>query len=212
MQNFRPLGIIVYMNKRTYKKYTEVYSSLRQYCHDVCCSGKSRILPGERELAAELHTSRMTLRKALEKAEMDGLIRRTKKLTEVLSQQPTLHKCGKILFISTGYRNEFTLGAFQRLWFSLKTHLENMGADFELLLTNTSTPKDKIISKCEDADIILLTVIQYNNICNSQNNIDFLVKMKSKKQSSHFLTPIWIVLIITLHWIITRPVNWLPKL
>jgi DNA-binding transcriptional MocR family regulator len=200
------------MNKRTYKKYTEVYSSLRQYCHDVCCSGKSRILPGERELAAELHTSRMTLRKALEKAEMDGLIRRTKKLTEVLSQQPTLHKCGKILFISTGYRNEFTLGAFQRLWFSLKTHLENMGADFELLLTNTSTPKDKIISKCEDADIILLTVIQYNNICNSQNNIDFLVKMKSKKQSSHFLTPIWIVLIITLHWIITRPVNWLPKL
>jgi DNA-binding LacI/PurR family transcriptional regulator len=166
------------MRKRTYKKYTEVYASLEEHCNKACRLEVSRILPGERELASELHTSRMTLRKALEKAEMNGLICRKNKLTEVISQESSLRNCGKILFISTGYRTEFTLGAFQRLWIGLKTQLESMGADLELLLTNNSTTKDEIQERCEQADIILLTVLQYND---PPVDIDFLVAMKSKK-------------------------------
>jgi DNA-binding LacI/PurR family transcriptional regulator len=166
------------MTKRAYKKYTEVYSDLEEHCRRICASGLSRIMSSERELAVELNTSRMTLRKALEKAEQNGLIRRTNKLTEVISQQGSMHNCGKILFISTGFRTEFTLSAFQRLWMELKTQLEREGAELELLLTNTSMAKEEIINKCESADIILLTVIAYDT---AKIDVDFLVKMKSRK-------------------------------
>ena len=166
------------MKKRSYKKYTEVYAKLEKRCQEMHRPGMSRILPGERELAVELDTSRMTLRKAMEKAEINGLIRRKNKLTEIISQEESLNNCGKILFISTGYRTEFTLGAFQRLWLGLKTRLDEMGADFELLLTNLSTPKEEIVSKCESANIILLTVIQYES---PEVNINFLIEMKSRK-------------------------------
>ncbi len=69
------------MNKRAYKKYTEVYEELVRYCRAALASG-CRILPGERELAVQLETSRMTLRKALEEARLNGVIRQENRHTD----------------------------------------------------------------------------------------------------------------------------------
>ncbi len=165
------------MEKRSYKKYTEVYVKLEEHCQKMRKLGM--VLPGERELALTLNSSRMTLRKALEMAEMNGLIRRKNKFTEIISQEENFRNCGKILFISAGYCNEFTLGAFQRLWNRLQIKLDKMGVDYQLLLTNLFTSKEEVQNECENADIILLTSIQFDNIF--KPDVSFLVEMKSRK-------------------------------
>lgn len=79
-----PYGTIsVMMEKRSYKKYTDVYQELETFCIQSLKDG-SFLLPGERELASRFHVSRLTLRKAIEDAQMNGLIRREGKRTEIL--------------------------------------------------------------------------------------------------------------------------------
>jgi DNA-binding LacI/PurR family transcriptional regulator len=53
-----------------------------------------------------------------------------------------------------------------------------MGADFELLLTNDLITKTEIQERCEAANVILLTSIQYNS---PNVNVDFISAMKSRK-------------------------------
>ena len=160
------------MNTRKYKKYTEVYTELEQRC-TACRPGDIRILPGECDLAAELQTSRMTLRKALKMAEMNGLISRKHKVTTILPPK-SLRQCGKILFITPGYNRTPVYNAFYRLWIDLKSLLEKLNADLELLLINESTTEDEIESHCEAADVILLTLFYYG--CPA-----FLNEMKFRK-------------------------------
>ncbi len=165
------------MDKRSYKKYTEVYAELVQRC-EAGLVANSRILPGERELAQELLTSRMTLRKALEDAELNGLIRRENKHTEITFSKADLRRCGKILLITSGYHGKPQLGAFNRLWVDLKSQMEELSADFELLTANELTEVTEFKTKCENANIILLTFIPSNN---PELSVDYLKKMEYRK-------------------------------
>lgn len=165
------------MNKRSYKKYTEVYAELVQRC-EVGLTATSRILPGERELAQELKTSRMTLRKALEEAALNGFIRRENKHAEITFSKVNLRQCGKILFLTTGYHDKPLLGAMSRMWVELKSQTEKLDADFELFPISEFTEFAKFKEKCETANIILLTVLPSNN---PHIGIDYLKSLEYQK-------------------------------
>ena len=67
-----PYGTIsVMMEKRSYKKYTDVYQELETFCIQSLKDG-SFLLPGERELASRFHVSRLTLEKG--EVDIDGRI------------------------------------------------------------------------------------------------------------------------------------------
>ena len=159
------------MQKRNYIKYTETYKQLEKLCSRILHSGVSRILPNERILAEQLGSSRMTLRKAMFKAENNGLIRRENKITEVLSQKKQLSCFSKILFISTGHHNDIHLGAFRRLFNALKAEVEVLGGTLELLLTRLDGDHTKAREKYKEADLILLTVVSKNEYIDDLMNI-----------------------------------------
>ena len=161
------------MNKRSYKKYTEVYADLVNYCRTELAAN-NRILPGERELAVQLKTSRMTLRKALEQASLNRIIHQENKHTEILDQKPSLRQCGRILFITAGFYDKPLLGAMNRLYVKLKSEMDSLNADFGLLLINDFTTIDEVKTKCEDANIILIAVFPQINpvICNYLESLD----------------------------------------
>lgn len=125
-----------------YKKYTAVYTELKVLIKSN--SAKNNFLiPPEIPLSEQLGTSRMTLRKALDLAESDGLIRRENRKTFIVDKRPDLSSCGRILFIASGKHGHIILPAIERMYLKLALDLKSANADFRLLL---------LPSVCEPAD------------------------------------------------------------
>lgn len=150
------------MDTRRYKKFTEVFRDLVNYCDKLADSGAA-VLPHERELAALLDCSRMTLRKALTMALQQKMLRRRGRFLELSLPGYDLSGLGKILFVATGNDNRFYLNALNKLYNSISAKLKKYNAKLELLLTNTATSEDFIRKRCMDADIILFTLFVTEN-------------------------------------------------
>lgn len=145
------------MEKRSYKKYHDVYIELKEYCQRNIPHGL-RQLPGERTLAAELGTSRMTLRKALELAMLDGIIIRRSKTLVIHPSRINASNLGRIVFVAAGMHGELNLKALDRLYNRIHDSLSRIGADISLCLTNNDHSFYDLENECRDADIILLTI------------------------------------------------------
>ncbi len=150
------------MDTRRYKKFTEVFRDLVTFCSKLADSG-SAVLPHERELAALLDCSRMTLRKALTVALQQKMLRRRGRFLELYLPGHNLSDLGKILFVATGSDDRFYLNALNKLYTSVSDKLKKYNARLELLLTNTATSEDFIRERCMDADIILFTLFVTEN-------------------------------------------------
>ena len=79
------------MEKRNYTKCADAELKLETFCGESLRNG-SFLLPGERELAAKLGVSRLTLRKAMETMQRSGRIRREGRRTEILPSR-ALREC-----------------------------------------------------------------------------------------------------------------------
>lgn len=166
------------MEKRVYKKYTEVYCDLEKYC-EKCRKENILFLPAERILSEELKVSRMTLRKALEKAKMSGIISVQGKHCILPPQDDSLKKCGRILFLAAGFYGRILLDAFNRLWNKLEPKLDKLGAESELWLTREEVSDAEFILHCNSADVIILTPVGLNKNIRSKN---FLEKLQKEKK------------------------------
>ena len=150
------------MEKRSYKKYHDVYVELQEYCQNNIPRGL-RQLPGERTLAAILGTSRMTLRKALEQALLNGLFIRRNKSLFIHPLRINACNLGKIVFVASGIHGELFLKALDRLYTKIYESLKQIGADIQLCLTNDDQTFEDLKRQCRDADIILLTTHRTGN-------------------------------------------------
>ena len=150
------------METRRYKKFTDVFRELVNYCKILADSGGS-VLPHERELAEILECSRMTLRKALAEAVQQKLISRRGRFLELNWAGYDLGKLGNILFVATGNEDRFFLNALKKLYDSIAGKLKKYHGKMDLLLTNPSTSEEFIRQRCMDADIILFTLFVTGN-------------------------------------------------
>ena len=153
------------MEKRTYKKFTDVYRDLQQYCSNLAKSG-GEFLPNERELARLLQCSRMTLRKALALGIRQQMFQRHGRFLKLNHSRHDLAKLGRILFVSTGKNSDFSLKAFRDIYQMLLPELQKYNADIELLLTDRDTPLQYIVDKCRESAIVLFTLF----LCSEPDN------------------------------------------
>ena len=162
LQNFRPYHIFLAMEKRSYKKHHNVYVELQEYCQRNIPLGLHQ-LPGERTLAAILGTSRMTLRKALEQAMLDGILIRRNKGLFIHPSRINACNLGKIVFVAAGRNGELILKALDRLYTKIYESLNQIGADISLCLTSDDQTFEELELQCRDADIILLAIPKNGN-------------------------------------------------
>ena len=144
-----------------YRKHTEVYLDLVKLIEANLDAGKY-FLPTETELARQFATSRMTLRKALETASMNGLITRENKRTTInTSRNAGVRKCGRILFIARANGQTFYFPAVERLWLHLVPEIRMNGGSLDLLLIDDDLPVNTYDDAVARADIIMLTTQFY---------------------------------------------------
>ncbi|MBQ9338144.1 MAG: substrate-binding domain-containing protein [Lentisphaeria bacterium] len=167
------------MPKRTYKKYGEVYLDLEKFCRKRLKSD-SPYLPPERELAQTLGTSVMTLRKALERGQMDGLLIPKGRRLEISLPERTLYGFGKILFIEQGFYGKPVLGAINRLYQELALRMLALKADFEFYQLNGATDLKDFERACDRAAVLLTGVLTSDAELNHQV-ISILVKQEASK-------------------------------
>ena len=144
------------MSTKRYKKHTEVYHDLVQMIHRNI-QLRNYFLPPEIPLAQSLKTSRMTLRKAMASAEMDGWISREGKRTLINVQKHSLRSCGQILFIAPAEHSAFLHPAMERLWLNLFPEVRILDGMISCLLVDRSLSCENFEEAVENADIILLT-------------------------------------------------------
>lgn len=145
------------MDKRRYTKYKDVYAELEKFCGKSLRDGLT-VLPGERELARIFQASRLTLRKAIEEAQMNGIVRREGRHTGILPDR-RLKSCGKILFITPGAGNVVLLPAFERLLLMIKPQIENLGGTLEVYLDKVEAENfDRFKQAVDSSGVILLTL------------------------------------------------------
>ena len=144
-----------------YRKHTEVYLDLVKLIEANLDAGKY-FLPTETELARQFSTSRMTLRKALETASMNGLITRENKRTTInASRNAGVRKCGRLLFIARANGQTFYLPAVERLWLHLVPEIRMNGGSLDLLLVDNDLPVSVYDDAVAKADIVFLTTPTY---------------------------------------------------
>jgi len=142
------------MPKRAYKKYGEVYFDLEKFCRKHR-QNDSPCLPPERELAQILKTSVMTLRKALERGQMDGLLIREGRRLVISRQDRNLYGFGKILFIEQGFYGKPVLGAINRLYQELALRMLALKADFGFYQLNGGTDLKDLERACSRAAVLI---------------------------------------------------------
>ena len=141
---------------KAYKSNYEVYEQLEQFCVNAGNNG-TYVLPGERSLAEMFKTSRTTLRKALERAEINGLVLRQNKVMQIARIKRVPKNLKNVLFVAWGYHTEFTLGACFRLWSSLNPELKAFGMNSELFFVNEDTSVSELQACCENIDLLLIS-------------------------------------------------------
>ena len=140
-----------------YRKHTEVYQDLVKLIETNLAAGRY-FLPPETTMARQFSTSRMTLRKALETASMNGLITRENKRTTINTvPYPNLRQCGKMLFVACTIGQNFYFPAVERLWLHLLPEIRlNLGG-ISLLAVDPDLDIDVVDEAVRHADLIFLT-------------------------------------------------------
>ena len=146
------------MPKRSYKKYDEAYLDLERFCRKRVKNSRS-YLPPERELAQLLETSIMTLRKALERGQMDGLLVRDRRRLAISLQDRNLYGFGKILFIEQEFYGKPVLGTINRLYQELALRMQALKADFSFYPLNSSTDPADFERECSRASVLMPGVL-----------------------------------------------------
>ena len=146
------------MPKRTYKKYGEVYLDLERFCRKRMKTG-SPFLPPERELAQALGTSVMTLRKAIERGRIEGMLMRQGRRMAISLPDRTLYGFGKILFVEQGFYGKPVLGAINRLYQELALRMLSLKADFEFFQLNGETDLTAFDRACARASALMPGVL-----------------------------------------------------
>ena len=164
------------MEKRNYTKCADAELKLETFCGESLRNG-SFLLPGERELAAKLGVSRLTLRKAMETMQRNGRIRREGRRTEILPCR-ALRECGRIVFFAPGMHASFFQPAFERLWLTLKPRLESHGATPELYLDHDGRDFSSFRRAADSADIILLTLPAGTD---KEKKVGYLRRLQTRK-------------------------------
>jgi len=142
---------------KPYRKHTEVYHDLVKRIERDLASGE-HVLPPEIELSRQLSTSRMTLRKALDTAVMNGLITREHKRTTINTRPyPDLRKCGKMLFVAYSVAQNCHLPAVERLWLRLLPEIRLNGGDISLLPVDDDFKLKDFREAIRQADLVFLT-------------------------------------------------------
>ena len=120
--------------------------------HDV-------ILPGERELAMQLHISRCTLRKVLEELEAERVISRANQMTRVL---PEKFLKGRFAFVGAGNRSgeRFQFGLYQRLWEEVCIHRECLDIDLILVPHLENVRVDHWVRHLRQYDVVFASYIK----------------------------------------------------
>ena len=120
--------------------------------HDV-------ILPGERELAGQLHVSRCTLRKVLDEFEEERVISRTNQMTRLLPE-----KClkGRYAFLAAGNRSgeRFQFGLYQKLWEEVCIHRECLDVDLLLVPHLENVRAESLVRRLQPYDVVFASYIQ----------------------------------------------------
>lgn len=161
-----------------YRKHTEVYLDLVKLIEANLDAGKY-FLPTETELARQFATSRMTLRKALEMASMNGLITRENKRTTInANRNAGVRKCGRILFIARANGQTFFHPAVERLWLHLVPEIRMNGGSLDLLLVDNDLSVSAYDDAVAKADIVFLTTPTYTEW--SEDRLDRLLTQTEK--------------------------------
>jgi DNA-binding LacI/PurR family transcriptional regulator len=147
------------MSKRTYRKYTDVQEEFRSFLR-ARREENVFLAPPERTLAELLGASRMTVRKVLAEAEIDGLIRRDGHQTHILPE-PSLERCGRITCFLGGQGQTVALPAFERLWLMLEPRLRGASADIRLFLVNDQTGLGELTVAAAESEVIMLGIIDH---------------------------------------------------
>lgn len=155
------------MPKRAYKKYGEVYLDLEKFCRKRVKNDQG-FLPPERELAQTLGTSIMTLRKALERGQMDGLLVRQGRQLEISLPDRTLYGFGKILFIEQGFYGKPILGAINRLYQELALRMLALKADFEFYQLNGTSDLKDFERACDRSAVLMAGLLTADRELNRQ--------------------------------------------
>ncbi|MBQ6473858.1 MAG: GntR family transcriptional regulator [Victivallales bacterium] len=120
--------------------------------HDV-------ILPGERELAGQLHVSRCTLRKVLDEFEEERVISRTNQMTRLLPE-----KClkGRYAFIAAGncIGDRFLFGLYRRLWEELCLHRDCLDIDLLFVPHLKSVRAETWVKRLRQYDVVFASYVQ----------------------------------------------------
>lgn len=136
-----------------------------------------KLLPGERKLAEHFNVSRQTIRKVLEQALAQGIIRREGRQLINALENSSLAGCGRILFISVGKNGKFTYSAMDRLYNALQTEVSSCGGEITCFLTNNRTSPETLEKKIREFDVILLAIAA----CRSPRKMhDIFVSVKDK--------------------------------
>lgn len=141
---------------KAYKKYHDVYTALERYCDNLRLHSRGRTLPSTRTLATELDTNRVTLSKAIELAEMNGLITRSIHGLQINNTLEIYQ--GKIVFLTTGFGDAPSLGAWCRLWNALHLHAAKTEMKLSLCLTNDQISIQNVLECCANADLVIFTI------------------------------------------------------
>ncbi|MBO4648954.1 MAG: GntR family transcriptional regulator [Lentisphaeria bacterium] len=167
------------MPKRTYKKYGEVYLDLERFCRKRLKNGSS-FLPPERELAQSLGTSVMTLRKAIERGRIEGMLMRQGRRMAISLPDRTLYGFGKILFVEQGFYGKPVLGAINRLYQELALRMLSLKADFEFYQLNAETDLNGFERACERASALMFGLLTTDRELNLK-----AVEIMKRQEAAH---------------------------
>jgi len=140
---------------KKYRKCEEIVKILREMIKEKI-SNSCYFLPSEVAMSEEIGVSRITLRKALAKLDMEGIIRRDRVKTEIVEKRDILSNCGKILFVASAHYSTFIIPAIERLWIKLGPEVIARGGNLELFYVNHMTTFAEWKEKFSQADVIFL--------------------------------------------------------
>lgn len=140
-------------NKK-YSKYSEILQRLKNEVK-VCMVMGIPYLPGERELAEKLATSRNTLRKALQCLEAEGRIICEGHRKRIVQVFRNLADLGTIVFLAEGSGQLFKLPAVERLWHSLSPLLLHRRARLMLCLAASPNHSEQVREILQQATVII---------------------------------------------------------
>lgn len=141
------------------RKYPEVLVNLRHVI-EFNLKKDNLLLPGERRLAADLNTSRVTLRKALAILEKEKLIFKNSRGIHILRENKVENMPG-FAFYTEGHNDVFVFPAYERLWRELSRLAPEYGLRANLILEDLKYGKSEYADVLNSSRCLLIAGVPY---------------------------------------------------